>query len=276
MSRGVVALVLVIVAGVLAGPAVAAFALDRRITDEGRYLAAVGPLGADPVVRREIAGRVSQAVNEKLSLLPDSAHRLVEQTVTRLVDSESFRRAWVSINRVAHPRMIAMLRDEPGSLRIENDTVLLDVGEVAGELKARLVADGLPLADRLPEITADIPLFSRPAVRQAIPAFGTMQAVKIVLPVVVVALIAAGVIISRRRARTLIVAGGAVALAMLILASYEWIARSRLVARSQSPDLAAGYYDALTGSLHTLLWVVFGAGVVLALAGVAGSRRAHV
>lgn len=258
-------MVLVIMAGVLAGPAVAAFGLDRRITDQDRYLAAVGPLGADPVVRHEIADRVAQAVNEKVTLLPD---QLVDDAVTKLVDSERFRGTWITINRVAHPRVIAMLRGEPGSLRIENDTVLLDVGEVAGELKARLVADGVPLADRLPDVSAEIPLFSRPAVRQAIPAFGTLQAVRIVLPVVVLGLLAAGLIIARRRAVTLIVAGAGIALAMLILAIYEWIARGQLVARSKSPDLAAGYYDALTATLTTLLWVVFGIGVAAALAGV--------
>jgi hypothetical protein len=265
VSRGVAATVLVILGCVLAGPALAAYALDRQITDQDRYLAAVGPLAEDPVVRQAIAGRISGALNERL---PASARRVVDSAVTKIVDSDAFRSAWISINRAAHPRVIAMLRDEPGSLRIEDDTVLLDIGEVAAEVKARLVADGVPLADRLPEITASVPLFSRPAVRRAIPAFGTMQALRIALPVTVTALLAAALIAARRRDRTLILAGTGIVVAMLLVVLYQWIARRQLVARSKSPDLAGAYYDALAGSLSTLRWVVLGAGAASGVAGV--------
>jgi hypothetical protein len=268
VSRGVVATVLVILGCVLAGPALAAYALDRQITDQDRYLAAVAPLAEDAAVRRAVADRVSGAIDEKLGQLPASVRRVVDSAVAEIVDSELFRRAWISINRVAHPRLIAMLRGDPGSLRIEDDTVLLDVGAVAAEVKARLIAEGVPLADRLPEITASVPLFSRPAVRRAIPAFGTMQALRIALPVAVVALLAAGLIAAPRRDRTLILAGGGIAVAMLLVALYQWIARGQLVARSKSPDLAGAYYDALTGPLTTLRWVVLGVGAAAALAGV--------
>jgi hypothetical protein len=268
VSRGVVATVLVILGCVLAGPAVAAYALDRQITDQDRYLAAVAPLADDPAVRREVAEQLSGAIDERLDQLPDSARRIVDSAVARVVDSEAFSRAWISINRVAHPRLIAMLRGDPGSLRVEADTVLLDVGAVAAEVKARLIAEGVPFAERLPEITASVPLFSRPAVRRAIPAFGTWQALRIALPVAVVAVLVAALIVGPRRDRTLILAGGGIVVVMLLIVLYQWIARGQLVARSRSPDLAGAYYDALTGSLATLRWVVLGVGAAAALAGV--------
>lgn len=272
MSRGVVATVLVILGCVLAGPALAAYAMDRQITSQDRYLAAVGPLAEESVVRRAIADSVTEAISTRLGPgdleLPASARRLVESGVTKVVESEAFRPAWLTVNRVAHPRVIAMLRDDPGSLRIEGDTVLLDIGAVAAEVKARLVAEDVPFAERLPEISASVPLFSRPSVRRAIPAFGAMQALHIVLPVAVVALLAAGLIISPRRDRTLLLAGAGIAAAMLLVALYQWITRGQLVARSKAPDLARGYYDALTNPLNTLLWVIFGIGVAAALAGI--------
>lgn len=267
-------MVLVVLGCVLAGPALAAYTMDRQITDQGRYLGAVQPLADDPVVRAEIERRVTDAIAAKL---PAAARGLVESGVTKAVESDAFRSAWATINRVAHPRVIAMLRDEPGSLRIEDDTVLLDVGAVSAEVKAQLVAAGVPLADRLPEITAEIPLFSRPAVRRAIPAFGAMQALRIVLPVAVLVLLAASLIISPRRDQTLILTGAGIAAAMLLLALYRWITRSQLVSRSKSPELAGAYYDALTDPLTITLWVIAGVGAAAALTGalIRTRGRAH-
>jgi hypothetical protein len=49
----------------------------------------------------------------------------------------------------------------------------------------------VPFLDRLPQITASVPLFSRPAVRRAIPAYGTLEDLSVVLPVASIALLVA-------------------------------------------------------------------------------------
>jgi hypothetical protein len=145
--------------------------------------------------------------------------------------------------------------------------VLLDLGVVVEDVKSRLATDGVPFVDRLPEVEASIELFSRPAVRRAIPAFGALEELSVVLPAVVVALLVAGLVVSARRRWTVIIGGVGLAVAMLLLVLYQWIGRGQLVARSQTPELAGAFYDALTGYSKFLLWVVFGIGAAAALGG---------
>jgi hypothetical protein len=272
VSRTGVATVLALLGCLLAGPAVAAYSLNHQIADQDRYVQAVTPIADNPAVRQEVAARVSDAISAKIMpgtrQLPQSGRELVSDIVTKSVESNVFRTAWAAANRTAHPEVVAMLRDEPSTLRIVDDTVLLDVGAVVDQVKARLVTDGVPFARQLPDVDASIRLFSRPAMRQAIPAFGVLQDLSVVLPVVVFALIATGLAISGKRRRTLIITTGIwLAVSMLLLVLYQWIGRDQLTARSQSPQLAGAFYDAFTGSLDTLLWTVFGIGVAAVISG---------
>jgi hypothetical protein len=265
----VLRIVLVLLGCLLAGPAVAAYSFDHQISDLDRYAQAVTPVVDDPVVRQEIAARVTDAINTALTV-PAAARQLVGIAVTKFVESDTFRTVWAASNRAAQPQVVAMLRGEPSTLRIEDDMVLLDLGAVTDQLKAQLVADNVPFARSLPEINASVRLFSRPAIRRAIPAFAALQSLSVVLPIAAAALIAAGLIFFRRRSTTLIATGIGLVVAMLLLLLYQWIARGQLTATSQSPRLAGAFYDALTDPMNVLLWVVSGIGVLTAACGLVG------
>ncbi|HEV2777861.1 MAG TPA: hypothetical protein VGX25_00515 [Actinophytocola sp.] len=271
-SRSVLATVLVVLGCLLAGPAVAVYALDREITSQDRYVEAVTPLADDPAVRQAIITEVTDKISQRLGPgdrpLPDSVRGIVRSAVTNVVESDQFRPAWIAANRTAHPQVLAMLRGETtAGLRIEDDTVLLDLGNVVADVKARLVAEGVPLADQLPDVDATVPMFSRAAVRNAVPAFDAMETLSVALPAAVIALLVIGLLISPRRGRTLAVAGIGVALSVLLVQLLLFIGRSQLTARSRSPELAGKFYDALTDNLVTLLWVVLGVALVVAIAG---------
>lgn len=257
----------------LAGPAVAAYSLNQQIADQDRYLQAVAPIEAIPAVRRELADRVSEAVAAKLTpgdlQLPERVRSMLHSVVTKLVDSDEFRTGWVTANKTAQPEVVKMLRDEPSSLRVVDETVLLDLGVVADQVKARLIQEGVPLARQLPDVDASVRLFSRPAIRQAIPAFGLLQDLSVVLPFVAVALIVVGLAISTRRRRTVIVTGVGLTVSMLLVLLYQWISRGQLTVRSRSPELASAFYDAFTGELTVWLWAMSGVGVLAAVGGLA-------
>jgi hypothetical protein len=276
VSRTGIATILALLGCLLAGPAVAAYSLNDQVADQNRYVQAVTPIAGDPAVRQELTDRVSDAAAAKLMpgdlQLPDSARRLLHSGVTKFVDSNEFRTAWVLANKTAQPEVVQMLRGDPSSLRIVDDTVLLDLAVVSEQIKARLVEEEVPFAERLPNVDASVRLFSRPAIRQAIPAFGLLQDLSVVLPVVAMALILVGLAISARRRRTLTVTGLGLAVSMLLIVLYQWISRGQLTARSQSPELASAFYDALTANLTTLLWVVFGISLLAAAAGLVSGR----
>lgn len=259
----------------LAGPAVAAFTMDRQITDQDEYVRTVTPVADDPLVRRELAARVSDVISEKVmpgdAQLPDTLRQALGIAVSKVVESGQFRTAWAAINKAGQPQVIAMLRGEPSSLRIENDMVVLDVGVVMEQVKARLIAEDTPLARYLPDLDVSVKVFSRPAIRRAIPAFDLLEKLSLALPIAALVLLVLGLVLSR--GRTLLLTGIGLAVAMLLLVLYQGISRSRLVSTSQTPVLAGAFYDALTSRLDVVLWAVFGIGILTAVGGFVVLRR---
>lgn len=271
MFRTALATVLVLLGCLLAGPAVAAYVLVDEVTDQQSYLDAVTPLADEPAVRTAVAEQIAAAVNPNV---PEAARQFVDASITNFVESDDFRTAWVELNREVHPQLLAMLRDEPGSLAVEGDALVLDLGVAADRLKARFVADGVPLADRIPDVDAQVEVVSGPAVRQAVPAFDLLERLSVVLPIVSIVLIVLGLALSARRGQTLIVTGIGLVVVMLLVVLAQWLLRSQVTARSPSPEIAGPFYDALTSKVSVVLWVVCGIGGVFVIVGAALARRA--
>jgi hypothetical protein len=265
------ATVLVLLGCLLAAPAVVAFVLVDEVTDRETYLEAVTPLADDPAVQGEVSGQVSAALEDKV---PAAAKELVDSSIDKFVQSDQFGEVWVRLNTEVHPQLLALLRDEPGSLAVEGDAITLNLGVVTDEVKARLVADEVPLADRIPDVDAKVEVVSGPAVRQIVPAFDLIEKLKDILPVAAVLLIVAGLALSARRGVTLVVTGFGLVLAMVIVVLAQFLLRSEVTARSPAPELAGPFYDAITGRLSIVLWVICGIGGVFVIVGAILARRA--
>lgn len=265
------ATVLVLLGCLLAAPAVVAFVLVDEVTDRETYLEAVTPLADDPAVQGEVSGQVSAALDDKV---PAAAKELVDSSIDKFVQSDQFGEVWVRLNTEVHPQLLALLRDEPGSLAVEGDAITLNLGVVTDEVKARLVADEVPLADRIPDVDAKVEVVSGPAVRQIVPAFDLIEKLKDILPVAAVLLIVAGLALSARRGVTLVVTGFGLVLAMVIVVLAQFLLRSEVTARSPAPELAGPFYDAITGRLSIVLWVICGIGGVCVIVGAILARRA--
>jgi hypothetical protein len=268
--------ILVVLGFLLAAPAVAAYALVGEVTDRQAYLDAVTPLADDATVQKSVAAQVTQALSDQL---PEAALPFVQRSVDGFVASPDFRELWVEVNKEAQPQVLSMLRgDNSGSLSVQDDAVVLDLGDVAGRLKQRMIAEGVPLADQIPQINASVQLISRPAVRQIVPAFQTLEKLSVILPILVLILIIGGVLLSARRGVTMVVAGLGLVVMMLLLVLFQFLARSEVSARSAQPELAGAFYDALTSEVMTIAWIVCAVGGVAVVAGgliaAAQSRRA--
>jgi hypothetical protein len=274
--RTTIGTILVVLGFLIAAPAVAAYALVGEVTDEQTYLAAVTPLADDPAIQQEVAGQITQALTDKG--LPESAQPLVQKSVDSFVASSDFKDLWVSVNKEAHPEVLAMLRGEQGgSLSVKGDAIVLDLGDVAAKLKQRMVAEGVPLADQIPPIDASVQLISRPAVKQLVPAFDLLEKMSVLLPVLAVLFLLGGVVLSARRGRTMVVGGIGLVVMMILLVLFMFLARSQVTARSGKPELAGAFYDALTNRAMIISWVVCAVGGVAVVAGgflaAAQSRR---
>lgn len=257
--------ILVLIGCLLAAPAVAAYALVGEVTDQQRYLDAVEPLADDPAIQESVAGQIDAAIGDKV---PGQARTLVDQQVDAFVKSDDFRQLWLSVNKEVHPEVLAMLRGEDsGSLSVEGDAIVLDLGDVAAQLRQRMTTEGVPFAEQIPQVNASVELISRPAVRQLVPAFDLLEKLSIVLPIVSLLLLVGGVLMAARRGRVLIVGGIGLVVMMLLLVLFQFLARSEVTARSPRPELAGSFYDALTSQVMTIAWIVCGVGGVAIIVG---------
>jgi hypothetical protein len=257
--------ILVVLGFLLAAPAVAAYALVGEVTDEQSYLAAVTPLADDPDIQQAVATQINDALAPKV---PEAAQALVQQSVDGFVASDDFKQLWVNVNKEAHPEVLAMLRGEQtGSLSVQGDSIVLNLGDVAAQLKQRMINEGVPLADQIPAIDASVQLISRPAVRQLVPAFDLLETLSVLLPVLAVIFLIGGVLLSARRGRTMVVGGIGLVVMMLLLVLFLFIARSQVAAQSTQPELAGAFYDALTNEVMVIAWIVCAVGGVAVVAG---------
>lgn len=257
--------ILVLLGCLLAAPAVAAYALVGEVTDQQRYLDAVEPLADDPAIQQSVASQIDTALAGKV---PESAKPLVDRSVDTFVKSDEFRQLWISVNKEAHPEVLAMLRgEESGSLSVQGDAIVLDLGDVTAQLRQRMTTEGVPFAEQIPQVDANVELISRPAVRQLVPAFDLLETLSVVLPIAALVLLVGGVLIAARRGRVLIVGGIGLVVMMLLLVLFGFLARSQVTARSPQPELAGSFYDALTSQVMTIAWIVCAVGGVAVIVG---------
>ncbi|MDD9377935.1 hypothetical protein M8Z33_14965 [Streptomyces sp. ZAF1911] len=295
---------LLIVLGCVLAPLgiVAAWAADE-VGDTDRYVATVAPLASDPAVQDAVANRVTDALMTRIdlaSLLSDAAPEerpLLEKALGKLGDSldgavrsfvhdkaravaasDAFATIWTEANRKIHASVDkALTGSGGGAVRLEDDTVTLDLGPVVDLVKQRLVDEGMQAAGRIPEIHTDFTLVRSGEIGKVKTYVRLLQITGNWLPVLAVLLVAGGVLLSRRRRRALVAGALGVAVATGLLGIglrvFRVVYLDALPA-GVSPEAAGAVYDTLTHLIHIMIRMVVALGLVLALsAWLTGSGR---
>ncbi|MER5583134.1 hypothetical protein ABT090_16050 [Streptomyces asoensis] len=293
--RSVVAVVLIVLGCVLAPLGVVAAWTSSIVGDTDRYVATVRPLAADKDIQNAAANRVTNALMERLdltALLQDAApaqRPLLEKALGKLgpslenavrsfvhdkaqavVASDAFQTIWTDANRRIHSAVDkALTGSGGGAVKIENDTVTLDLAPVVDQVKQRLVDSGMTVAGKIPQIHTDFTVVESQDIGKVKTYFRVLQLVGFWLPVISVLLVAAGVLVSAHRRRVLIVAALCFAFATLLLGVALTVFRvvylDALPAGVSQPA-AGSLYDTLTRFLRTSVRSVVALCVVIALA----------
>ncbi|WP_314220189.1 hypothetical protein [Streptomyces zaehneri] len=293
--RSIVAVVLIVLGCVLAPLGLVAAWTSSIVGDTDRYVDTVRPLASDKDVQNAAATRVTNAVMGRLdltTLLQDAvpAQRpLLEKALGRLgpslesavrsfvhdkaqavVASDAFEKIWTDANRRVHSAVEkALTGSGGGAVKIENDTVTVDLAPVVDQVKQRLVDSGMTVAGKIPEIHTNFTVLRSEDVGKVKTYFRLLQLVGFWLPVIAVLLVAAGVLLSAHRRRVLIVAALCFAFATLLLGVALTVFRvvylDALPAGVSQPA-AGSVYDTLTRFLRTSVRSVVALGVVIALA----------
>ena len=143
--RAWLALDLVVLAGLVALPAVVGLWSHQLLLDTDRYVATVGPLVKDPHVSDAVADFATEQIFRQLGLqrflqdrLPPSLHPAASSAVKsaegkvriglrKTLRTEAAHGLWIAANRRAHAELVMVLRGDAGYIRLHGDEVRLDL-----------------------------------------------------------------------------------------------------------------------------------------------------
>src|SRR3954449_11278760 len=303
-GRSVAVVVCLVLAAILTVPASFAYWGQRTINDGQRYVDTVGPLVDSPEVQAAITTKVTDAIESQVDVeallnqvfadvitsrprlqalvgpLAGAVNGLIESQVREFIASDTFAEFWVAANTRAQAALVRLLQGkESGAISLQGDQVVLDVSEVIDQVKQRLVARGLTIAERIPIPDADrqIVLMDAPRLKQARTIYAFANPVAKWLIVVVAVLYLAGLVLSRRRPRTTVVIGVALAANALVVAWALSIGRQLFVDQLAGTDFGPAstvFYDTLLSYLQRGQQVLLWLGVILVMVGwFAGRNR---
>jgi hypothetical protein len=289
VRRAALSLLLVLGCGLVAMALVAAF-VRATVLDTDRYVDTMAPIAQSENVQQAVADKLDTAITSRVDFdglmeqaLPDQADPLapalaealrqaIRSRLDAFVASDRFETLWEEANRRAHSRVVALLTTgESGRLRLEGDTVFLDLSPVVDRVRQALQERGL---DRLaaaipPTVDGRVTLLQSEGFVKARRGVNLLEGLTIVLPLLALLCLAAHVWWSRPRRRGLLRVGlGLIVTALLLLAALG-IARSAYLDAIDQDVLprqaAADIFDALIGLLRTGVRAVVVVAVVVAL-----------
>ncbi|MET7368359.1 hypothetical protein ABZS61_21365 [Streptomyces sp. NPDC005566] len=287
---------LLIIIGCILAPhaALASWAADI-VGKQDRYVDTIKPLASDPAIQKAAANRVTDAVMEHIDLptllegvapadrpparkalgtLGDSLESAVRSFVhdksEEVITSETFENIWIQANRRIHVAVEkALTGSGGGAVKINNDSVTVDLGPVVAQVRQRLVDEGMKAASKIPDVHTDFTVLRVDNIGDTKTYFRVLQIAGFWLPVLSVVLIAAGVLLSRHRRRVLVTAALAFTFAVLMLGlglTVFRVAYLNALPDSVSQAAAESVYDTLTRYLRTTVRMAATLGVVIALA----------
>lgn len=273
LARTRIALGLALVSALLLSLAVPAVWLERVVLSTDGWVATVGPLASDPAIRDSIAAQATESVLEALDtearldrlvprlfddivpLLTESVESAVTTRIDRLVDSPTFERLWVDLNRKAHAGFLAALEGREGTVSIRDGVFTLDNRLLAESVRDALVDNGVPLVDRisLDRIEGEVVLFESQMLAAAGPVVRGLRGAANALPLlgIVIGLVALRVGPDPRRVwlwwGVAVVVLGLLPLQMVYLAQYPWVASIERLGFVSEPAARALYHIVFAG-----------------------------
>lgn len=237
--RPVVSALCIVIATVLVPVSIVAAWARVELVDTDRFVATMGPIIDDPAVQSVLIDRTTAAIEEQLNLeqvtddlfdgiaelgLPpraatalellrapaaQGAQSVIDQTVTRLVESDAFADIWERALSASHRTMIGVAEgSSDAAVSIDDAGVVgIELGPIIAEVKARLVDRGVGLAGGIPEVDRTIVVGQVDQVATLRVAYPAAVAAGVWLPIITLALFLAGILLARRRTTALLGAG---------------------------------------------------------------------
>jgi hypothetical protein len=277
---------------------VGAVALWARavVFDTDRYVQTVAPLARNAAVQDAVADRITAEVFAALDIdgltnraldalvkqgappevaalrqpMVNGVRSFAHTQIRNVVGTELFAQAWEQANQAAHAGLVAALKgNEGGAIEVRNGTVSVNLGAFIALIKPRLVAAGVPFAERIPSVDIAFPIVRSNEIPRIQRAAGLLDTLAVPLVVLAFLLIAIGVWLAPRHRRMLSAAGFGIALALLTLLGALALGRDYYLTHLPPDTIPAGaaavVWDTLMQQFTVRLQTIVLVGLVIAL-----------
>jgi hypothetical protein len=274
------------------------------IMDTEGYMNLVGPIGKDPqAIQRlseyiggevvsvtDLQQRITDVLPARVQLLSGPITAYVEDFIVkgarRVLSSPKAYELWLTVNRVGHEKIVALLRGDTTNVYIQGSDVKLNLlplisqvivwvderlpGGLSDRLNPPVIEPGASPEEGIQEIAnwsgrplpsdfGQITLLQSDALGPAQAAVEWFDRLTWILPLVTAALVAVTLWLSRRRARTAIVLGIGAAVAIFVTRVIIQRASVALTDQLRGGDgshIVRGVVDAALGPLTTItIWI---------------------
>jgi hypothetical protein len=301
-GRSWMAGILLVIASLLLPTAIVGHWATTQISNGNQFVDSLAPLSANPDVQALIVDKLTTAIDDQLRIdkttenlvdglstslklseplkktlnmlsapLASGIEGLIKDTVTKVVASPAFQKAWSATLTLTHHEIIAILANKPGqAVSVDADgTLSIQLKPLMAEVKAQLVAAHVPFAKAIPEINTSIPVAKIPDLVTARVAYQVGVGIGAWLPWLVAAVFGAAILIAIRRWRMVMIAGIAVFVMTGIVGIGLSVGRVVLSAtlNADISQVAGVVYDSVVAYAATVVVGVLVLGVLMALAG---------
>lgn len=262
----------------------------NTLLDTDRYVETVAPLSDDPQVIDSVAGRVTDAIFERIDVegeleanLPPRlafaagpiANQIVSTTndlVVKALETDQFDTLWREVNRQASEALVAYVENEPSEVVVISDgQLVLELGPILDAVKSRLLEQGVSIAAKIPSTQASVPLPVGDVsyLQDLRTGMRLLKALAFVLPWLAALCFLGAVLLSRDRRRAIVWTGlllaGAALLVGLALGFGRQTYLDAAVAGGADLGTAQSVFDTIVRFLRNGIRVIFFLGLLVAL-----------
>jgi hypothetical protein len=299
--RAFVSALCIVIASILVPVAVVGAWARVELVDPDQFVATFGPLVDDPEVQAMVIDQVTTAVNEQVDIatitndlfdgiaqldLPPRAlaaidllrtpaiqgvEGLIDQTVTRVVESDQFEDIWDAALRASHRGLVAAATggQSGGAVVITDEGVVgIQLGPIVAEVKQRLVDRGVTFASAIPEVNRTIVVAQSDSLATIRVVYSLAVTLGWWLPVIMLIFFIAGIAFARRK--TTAVLGSAIGLALggltLVIALAAGVTAVGITATNAGLPSGAliDIYEQVVGAMRQTAIVLTVLGIVIA------------
>lgn len=300
--RAFVSALCIVIATILVPTSIVAAWARVQLVEEDAFVSTLAPLVDDPAVQGLIIDETMTAITDQIDFdqltanvfdgiadlgLPpravqalgllqapaaDGLESLVDQTVTRVVQSDAFSDVWATATRAAHRALTTAATSDGGGLVVKTpDGVGIQLGAIVDRVKANLVDRGVGIAQLIPSVDKVVIVGEGDNLAAIRTGYALTAALGWWLPVLTLGLFGLGILFARRRSVAILGSGIGFAIGAATLVaglSVGTVAVSTVAGDLDlSPAALDAIYQRMVGAMQQTALVGVLLGVLIALVG---------